>query len=98
MTSYGILEKRFTATHLMPYTNIVKVKSDATVSLREAVLNEITNKVVFCRCKKACQIKHCRCFEVGIPCVSRCHKGKHKIAKTTTPICQYRVKISQMKP
>ncbi|XP_065680398.1 uncharacterized protein LOC124806315 isoform X2 [Hydra vulgaris] len=83
--SHGVLEKRFNATYLMPYSSIVKVKSDANVSLSEAVLNEITSKVVFCRCKKACQTKHCRCFENGIPCVSRCHKGKTKNCKNNNP-------------
>ncbi|XP_065681535.1 uncharacterized protein LOC136095180 isoform X1 [Hydra vulgaris] len=97
VTSHGVLEKRFNATNLMPYSSIVKVKSDANVSLSEAVLNEITSKVVFCRCKKAkpstvnaLKMEHHVSHDVI--------KEKQKIAKTTTPIFLYRVKVSQMKP
>lgn len=97
VTSHGVLEKRFTATHLMPYSSIVKVKSDATVSLSEAVLNEITSKVIFCRCEKARQTKHCLCFEkMEYRVFPDVIKEKQKISKTTTPVFLYRVKVSQI--
>ena len=80
----GTLEKRYTASVLMPYPGPVRCQSppEKMVSLSEAVRIIVKKPPVYCGCSKSgCKTKQCHCFAARIKCSTRCHKATPTFCK-----------------
>ena len=82
LCSAGIIGRRFTASKLMPFPGFIRTGDpEKIVSLSRAAKYLHMANAVYCRCKKTCTSRQCKCFLSKIKCSSRCHKVENNICK-----------------
>ena len=76
---YRTISGYFSTSDLISYPgNVAIANEDNEISLRTAAKQQSQQKsdVFFCKCRKSCKSKHCKCLKKGLSCNGRCHSGK----------------------